>query len=51
MKKPYMKPAMQVVKIQHQCHILTVSGGGFHTDDPQPPGGAMSREYDWDDEW
>ena len=27
-KKPYMKPAMRVVKLQHQCHILATSGYG-----------------------
>ena len=27
MKKEYMKPAMRVVELQHQCHILSGSRG------------------------
>lgn len=27
MKKEYMKPNMQVIQLQHQCHILAGSGG------------------------
>ena len=26
MKKEYMKPNMQVIHLQHQCHILAGSG-------------------------
>ena len=49
MKKEYMKPAMQVVMIREQISLLAGSGGsGIHTDDPQSPGGAISRELD---EW
>ena len=58
MKKNYQKPTMNVVKIQHQSHILAGSltstggntnityGGGGH-------GQAHSRHnnvWDWDDE-
>ena len=25
-RRDYMKPAMQVVELKHQCHILTGSG-------------------------
>ena len=56
-KKAYQKPAMQVVKIQHKCNILSGSpvtgttnnvnmnyGGGNS-------GTARSRSFgDWDDE-
>lgn len=27
MKKEYMKPNVQVIHLQHQCHILAGSGG------------------------
>ncbi len=27
-KKDYLKPTMKVVKLQHQCHILSGSGVG-----------------------
>jgi hypothetical protein len=26
-RRDYMKPAMQVVELKHQCHILAGSGG------------------------
>lgn len=55
-KKDYQQPTLHIVKIQ-QTHIICSSPGGegtgVHDDDPQPPSGAMSREYkgniDWDD--
>lgn len=51
-KKVYQQPTLHIVKIQYGCHLLAGSGTGYHTDDPQNPGGAMSREYDsfdWDE--
>jgi len=51
MKKVYMKPSMHIVKIQQTHIICTSPGSGAHGDDPQNPGGAMSRRFDgWDDE-
>ncbi len=29
MKKTYIKPVMLVVKLQHQSHLMQVSGGKF----------------------
>ena len=46
-KKAYQQPALQIVTIEEQPQILSGSGGtGVHNDDPQPPGGAMSRDND-----
>lgn len=60
-KKAYQKPAMQVVKIQHKCNILSGSpvtglGTNLTDDDAINYGGgnsgtARSRSFgDWDDE-
>ena len=55
-KRYYQKPTLHIVKIQ-QTHIICNSpegeGTGVHNDDPQPPGGAMTRESSgvWDTEW
>ena len=57
MKKIYQKPAMRVVRIQHQCHILNGSvtgtdsnadmnyGGGGHG----PAKARSNGGIDWDD--
>ena len=39
-KKAYQKPAMQVVKIQHQGHLLA----GTETGTPAEPGPQYARE-------
>ena len=53
-KQTYQKPAMRVVMLQHQQHLLSGSGKGYEvigTDQPNLPAGA--RQYnggtDWDD--
>ena len=43
MKRQYMKPAMRVVKLQHQCHILAGSGGAKGL-------GASPEGFSWDDD-
>ena len=55
-KQTYQKPAMQVVMLQHQQHLLSGSGKGYEvigTGQPNLPAGA--RQYnggiDWDDDW
>jgi len=55
-KQTYQKPAMQVVMLQHQQHLLSGSGKGYEvigTDQPNLPAGA--RQYnggiDWDDDF
>ncbi len=58
MKRAYMKPALQVVKIQ-QSHIICVSDWDtMHPGQPNQPAGARRRggwdaEDDWDaeDNW
>ena len=53
MKKDYIKPTQRIITIQSACIICQSGGTGVHNDDPQHPGGAMSRSYyltDWDDE-
>ena len=56
-KKVYIAPKTQVTILQQSICILAGSPGDtIHTDDPQTPGGAMSRQgreqlWDvWDDE-
>ena len=49
MKKRYMTPAVQVMKIQQQCLLLSGSGGGGHTDDPQKPRRRLAPEFDLDE--
>ena len=53
-KNIYQKPAMQVVMLQHQQHLLSGSGKGYEvigTGQPNLPAGV--RQYngsiDWDD--
>lgn len=47
MKRQYMKPAIQLVKIQHQCQILAGSPGAH---DEVGTGQFARRFNDWDDE-
>ena len=42
MKKIYMKPEMQTVVLQHQGHLMTVSG------DVQLLGGSNDEEFNYD---
>lgn len=53
MKKEYFKPEMSVLPCEQDLLI----GSRVHTDDPQSPGGALSRQgrfttsdYDWSEE-
>ena len=51
-KKHYQKPAMQVVMLQHQQHLLSGSGKGYEvigTDQPNLPAGAPRYNGGWDD--
>ena len=48
MKKEYMMPQMEVVKIQQTSVILAGSGDKLFGDNPQNPGNAMSPEFDMD---
>ena len=57
MNKEYMKPAMRVVKLQHQCHILSGSpvnsiGGNAELDyGGGGSGSARARSHGvWNDE-
>jgi len=43
-KNDYMKPAMMVVKLQHQNHLLEMSG------DPQPVKNVSKQGYQ-SEEW
>jgi hypothetical protein len=51
-KKIYEKPAMQVVILQHQVHLLAGSGEE-PTDAPLWDGEAGARKHNsvWDDDW
>ena len=51
MKKEYMKPSIETVKIQHQYIICTSPGGETHTDDPQDPGNSMVPGLFEGEEW
>ena len=52
MKKEYMKPQMEAIEIKMNQQVLMGSpGSGAHTDDPQPPGGAMAPGLFEGDEW
>jgi hypothetical protein len=53
MKKEYIKPEVKVVKLQQQLSLLAGSGGGdgVHTDEPKSPGSALSRAFDFDDDF
>ena len=49
-KNNYKKPAMQVVEIQHQGHLLNGTGGD-HPQDPNPEGGgAREQNSNWSSE-
>ena len=54
-KKVYQHPAMRVLRIQHQCHIL--SGSVTGTEGPFGYGGGNSgparvrSRGEWDEEW
>lgn len=48
-KKAYMKPAMQIVKIQQRNHLLTVSGPAAH-DEYSYKASYSRRDSGWDDE-
>ena len=41
-RRDYMKPAMQVVELKHQCHILAGSGGDRSSS-------AGVTDYTWQD--
>ncbi len=45
-KKEYSVPQMEAIDINMNQQLLAGSnGGGYHTNDPQNPGGAMSPEF------
>ena len=53
-KQTYQKPAMQVVMLQHQQHLLSGSDKGYEvigTDKPNLPAGARGYRggIDWDE--
>ena len=48
MKKTYINPAMEIVKIASQSQMLAGSKLGLGTT-PTDPGSSDSRENDWDD--
>ena len=61
-KKIYMKPTMNVVKIQHQAHLLagSITGTNTNLDDGDGftiggggsgPARAPGIGDDWDDDW
>jgi hypothetical protein len=59
MKKMYVTPQMQAVKINQSMNLLTASnptastasGNAFGGDILGGSGSGRSRECDWDDEW
>ena len=60
MKKMYVTPEMQAVKINQSMNLLsgsptphatTASGNAFGGDILGGSGSSRSRECDWDDEW
>ena len=60
MKKKYVTPEMQAVKINQSMNLLsgsptpqagTASGNAFGGDILGGSGSGRSRECDWDDEW
>jgi hypothetical protein len=51
MKKEYIKPEVKVVKLQQQLSLLAGSGDSVHTDEPKSPGSALSRAFDFDDDF
>lgn len=51
MKKIYKKPLLQAVQVEILLmQDTSTTTGGVHTDDPQPPGGALSRNRGWLDD-
>ena len=48
MKKIYLKPQTEVIEIQQTQVILAGSGDEIYNI-PQPPGSALSREFDWEE--
>lgn len=44
MKQTYSRPSMVVIQIANHHPLL--QGSDVYTDDPQKPGGAMSRSFD-----
>ena len=52
-KQTYQKPAMLVVMLQQQQHLLSGSGKGYEvigTGENNRPAGARSISSGWDDE-
>lgn len=51
-KQTYQKPAMRVVMLQQQQHLLAGSGGyeAIGTGENNRPAGARSISSGWDDE-
>lgn len=50
MKKTYIIPSIEVVKL-HTCELLTVSSMGYdNAETLTAPGAFLSRECDFDDE-
>ena len=49
MKKIYMKPKMNIVKV-HSQHLLAGSTPQVGVGDPYSGGGVGARGYYWDDE-
>ena len=41
-KKGYNKPAMRVVKLQHEAHLLSGSAKKCNTTDPNPASGGSN---------
>ncbi len=39
--KSYKKPAMRVVRLKHEAHLLAASGGPGIGLNPQQPGGSV----------
>lgn len=47
-----MKPRMEAIEIKiNQPMLIGSPGSGAHTDDPQPPGGAMAPGLFEGEEW
>ena len=44
-KKNYVKPSMEVVKLQHQAQLLAGSGSGSDTDTPGGGEGYIPAMY------
>ena len=46
MKKTYIKPTIQVVKLQQRSHILAGSPNGYDSQSLDIPGGQIDNEGD-----